>query len=52
MTDKQLAETFEQLRANYKEGWLVKDTEAFHKFCFANSDRISKLLLIAVKNSP
>lgn len=44
MTDKELTEKFEQLRAAYKKHWLVEDTKAFEKFCFANSDRIAKLL--------
>lgn len=44
MTDKQFAAQFESLRAAYKRHWLVRDTQAFHEFCFAHSDRIAKLL--------
>lgn len=49
MTDTKLAAQFEKLRAAYKAHWLVADTNAFHEFCFANSDRLSKLLAKGAK---
>lgn len=44
MDEQNLARKFEELRANYKRYWLVRDTKAFEEFCFANSDAISQLL--------
>lgn len=42
-----IASEFDRLRTAYKSGWLVRDTEAFRKFCFANSDELAELLLRA-----
>jgi hypothetical protein len=50
MTDRELAEEFEKLRAGYKARWLVRDTKAFEEFCFAHSDQISALLRRAVRS--
>lgn len=44
MTDAELIAEFERLRSAYQATFLVKDTKAFHDFCFANSKRISELL--------